>query len=157
MSTCPFHDFFLNFIALFLLLGPTCNGETKPTIFIDIGLNSTAPTQQIKFAVQVCVGLANRNDKIIGPAYTLQGINDLKWLQNTRNGNGREKKTTTSDFLKLCYKYLAAGWLRYNYTAQKIIIPNIVTLAAVEDATPCLLYTSPSPRDRTRSRMPSSA
>ena len=26
-----------------------------------------------------------------------------------------------------------------------------------EDATPCLLYTSPSPRDRTRSRMPSSA
>ena len=24
-------------------------------------------------------------------------------------------------------------------------------------ATPCLLYTSPSPRDRTRSRMPSSA
>ena len=26
-----------------------------------------------------------------------------------------------------------------------------------DDATPCLLYTSPSPRDRTRSRMPSSA
>ena len=26
-----------------------------------------------------------------------------------------------------------------------------------ERATPCLLYTSPSPRDRTRSRMPSSA
>ena len=25
------------------------------------------------------------------------------------------------------------------------------------DVTPCLLYTSPSPRDRTRSRMPSSA
>ena len=26
-----------------------------------------------------------------------------------------------------------------------------------ESAIPCLLYTSPSPRDRTRSRMPSSA
>ena len=26
-----------------------------------------------------------------------------------------------------------------------------------EDIIPCLLYTSPSPRDRTRSRMPSSA
>jgi len=26
-----------------------------------------------------------------------------------------------------------------------------------EDLQPCLLYTSPSPRDRTRSRMPSSA
>ena len=27
----------------------------------------------------------------------------------------------------------------------------------IENAKPCLLYTSPSPRDRTRSRMPSSA
>ena len=27
----------------------------------------------------------------------------------------------------------------------------------VEEPLPCLLYTSPSPRDRTRSRMPSSA
>ena len=27
----------------------------------------------------------------------------------------------------------------------------------VNEVTPCLLYTSPSPRDRTRSRMPSSA
>ena len=27
----------------------------------------------------------------------------------------------------------------------------------IRDAYPCLLYTSPSPRDRTRSRMPSSA
>ena len=29
--------------------------------------------------------------------------------------------------------------------------------ATVESCDPCLLYTSPSPRDRTRSRMPSSA
>ena len=31
------------------------------------------------------------------------------------------------------------------------------TLRAAPPQTPCLLYTSPSPRDRTRSRMPSSA
>ena len=31
------------------------------------------------------------------------------------------------------------------------------TVIAVKKETPCLLYTSPSPRDRTRSRMPSSA
>ena len=30
-------------------------------------------------------------------------------------------------------------------------------VAVVEKHTACLLYTSPSPRDRTRSRMPSSA
>ena len=31
------------------------------------------------------------------------------------------------------------------------------TVASVTNPTTCLLYTSPSPRDRTRSRMPSSA
>ena len=31
------------------------------------------------------------------------------------------------------------------------------TIEWVDEATTCLLYTSPSPRDRTRSRMPSSA
>ena len=33
---------------------------------------------------------------------------------------------------------------------------RMIGAANVEDR-PCLLYTSPSPRDRTRSRMPSSA
>ena len=32
-----------------------------------------------------------------------------------------------------------------------------VSFVGYEDANACLLYTSPSPRDRTRSRMPSSA
>ena len=34
---------------------------------------------------------------------------------------------------------------------------NLVTISDVAPDIPCLLYTSPSPRDRTRSRMPSSA
>ena len=34
---------------------------------------------------------------------------------------------------------------------------NLGTTVQLEDIQPCLLYTSPSPRDRTRSRMPSSA
>ena len=33
----------------------------------------------------------------------------------------------------------------------------VKSLTAAEHAATCLLYTSPSPRDRTRSRMPSSA
>ena len=36
-------------------------------------------------------------------------------------------------------------------------LQSFVTCRASNDATTCLLYTSPSPRDRTRSRMPSSA
>ena len=34
---------------------------------------------------------------------------------------------------------------------------GVVKVISPIDDTPCLLYTSPSPRDRTRSRMPSSA
>ena len=38
-------------------------------------------------------------------------------------------------------------------TIMKLSDENIVKIPSI----PCLLYTSPSPRDRTRSRMPSSA
>ena len=53
-----------------------------------------------------------------------------------------------------------------NYKVEENIIPSWVisylqqyTEEAIRNTTPntCLLYTSPSPRDRTRSRMPSSA
>ena len=37
------------------------------------------------------------------------------------------------------------------------IVDKVVYLTIGEIYPPCLLYTSPSPRDRTRSRMPSSA
>ena len=45
-----------------------------------------------------------------------------------------------------------SGWKAIN-ESDMILMPDPST--AVID--PCLLYTSPSPRDRTRSRMPSSA
>ena len=38
-----------------------------------------------------------------------------------------------------------------------IIVKNENEINAVQNERSCLLYTSPSPRDRTRSRMPSSA
>ena len=52
---------------------------------------------------------------------------------------------------------LAHEAMANNVTAGEITEGNIVD--TVEDALyySCLLYTSPSPRDRTRSRMPSSA
>ena len=44
-----------------------------------------------------------------------------------------------------------------NLTTQKILYPAFEAKLTSDQSTPCLLYTSPSPRDRTRSRMPSSA
>ena len=41
--------------------------------------------------------------------------------------------------------------------ALKLDVPNEETILAIEEAKSCLLYTSPSPRDLSTSRMPSSA
>jgi len=38
-----------------------------------------------------------------------------------------------------------------------VLMEGILPKMALRELSPCLLYTSPSPRDRTRSRMPSSA
>ena len=40
---------------------------------------------------------------------------------------------------------------------QRAAFGRIMSPAEIAQLMPCLLYTSPSPRDRTRSRMPSSA
>ena len=49
-------------------------------------------------------------------------------------------------------------WLDSNLTwSEKMLLVEIDSLATLEKGCICLLYTSPSPRDRTRSRMPSSA
>ena len=56
-----------------------------------------------------------------------------------------------SDTLNLVEKHIRPGQsvMELDKIAENYIISC--------DAKPCLLYTSPSPRDRTRSRMPSSA
>ena len=52
-------------------------------------------------------------------------------------------------------KAKAAGWIDFainEFNDIKDIKPDFIIVA-----TPCLLYTSPSPRDKRQSRMPSSA
>ena len=46
--------------------------------------------------------------------------------------------------------------LQHGLTDYSSALPMLQAISSTE-VTPCLLYTSPSPRDRTRSRMPSSA
>ena len=50
---------------------------------------------------------------------------------------------------------IAKSMIRYSNPAGYVDLPEAVTVIDTESG--CLLYTSPSPRDRTRSRMPSSA
>ena len=51
-------------------------------------------------------------------------------------------------------KFLMNGGL---FRGSKPVLWSVVEKTALAEAEVCLLYTSPSPRDRTRSRMPSSA
>ena len=61
--------------------------------------------------------------------------------------------------LVLAFAYVRIAVPRYQATATVRIDPRQSTLPTIytERSNHCLLYTSPSPRDRTRSRMPSSA
>ena len=52
---------------------------------------------------------------------------------------------------------LAALANRLRLTLIRDRMEEMLTMAVDKKLSPCLLYTSPSPRDRTRSRMPSSA
>ena len=85
--------------------------------------------------------------------FTRTGDPDAGWLKKIDARNGvvanfmKAKSTSSGDFYREAF---GVEEFRFNsYDAPD--------LAAPATETPCLLYTSPSPRDRTRSRMPSSA
>ena len=61
---------------------------------------------------------------------------------------------TSGNFLT---NFPSKGWLSYEKLSEKRSDLVMVSITGSHDGTTCLLYTSPSPRDRTRSRMPSSA
>ena len=52
---------------------------------------------------------------------------------------------------------VVAGVVYYNSMLNKMNQVQVPTISRTEPTTDCLLYTSPSPRDRQKSRMPSSA
>ena len=63
-------------------------------------------------------------------------------------------ETGRLDAVRADLKSLKAAWTESADLRRLAVSPVI---AAPDQAKGCLLYTSPSPRDRTRSRMPSSA
>ena len=80
---------------------------------------------------------------------------------NTIQTVGRER-ASRNDISKILEKYQKTSLLSLdlNYIqseVEKVAWIKKVIIRRVLPSTFCLLYTSPSPRDRTRSRMPSSA
>ena len=84
----------------------------------------------------------------------------------------RDRKWTVSasfdwrkggQFVSQTYRYGESDLHSQRWIDKTVKINNVADMPAYlkahadEYLSPCLLYTSPSPRDRTRSRMPSSA
>ena len=83
----------------------------------------------------------------------------LEWVELNENGYGKPQSVVdkTGDKVSLSRFWNEDGkWSEIN--PKRALTGHCTSAAAVDwDNDGCLLYTSPSPRDRTRSRMPSSA
>ena len=67
-------------------------------------------------------------------------------------------KNFTDEYKLLCCESAVTSKIAYTYFQETLNNYSTIDHIFVSDVLhPCLLYTSPSPRDRTRSRMPSSA
>lgn len=115
-------------------------------VVVDLGLHAAPPSPQRQLAVQVCVGLMNRvaagapsDTSAPAVAYSLFGADDEAMLLDIVGVASMPAPTPVEDFLAGCLKgsgAVAKGVVRYNYTAQQAVVPNLVTLAAVLDAVP---------------------
>ena len=81
-------------------------------------------------------------------------VGGVKFDHSVQVGNAKLQLNGAGVRYKAIFKVYAAGL----YLSSKAVTPEAVIAAPGPRLMKiCLLYTSPSPRDRTRSRMPSSA
>ena len=84
-------------------------------------------------------------------AQTIQQFSAFRFLQGVGTGAVMiASRTTASDLF-------SGTALAKQMSLMTMLMPFVLAIAPVIGGILCLLYTSPSPRDRTRSRMPSSA
>ena len=100
-----------------------------------VDLRSQPPSTIL--AVQVCAGLINRNKSSSLSAYTLMHPEDTSWLYLVEpTVPAPPPLTSTADFMQVCLSKAAVGRLRYNFSNQQALVPNLLTVAAVLDCVP---------------------
>jgi len=152
--------------------------EHKPQITMDDGadLVSTLHKDYIKLAAKVIGGTEETTTGVIRLRnmaragkliYPIIAVNDAqtKHLFDNKYGTGQsaiDGITRATNILWAGRKVVVCGYgwcgrgiaKRAQGLGAQVIVTEVQPIPALEA---CLLYTSPSPRDRTRSRMPSSA
>jgi hypothetical protein len=119
-------------LTLFTLLGALSVASQKVWV-VENGSKSNVP-EATKLAVQVCVGLMNRNPSKAGSAYSLERGEDYDWLNNSKIV---DPPVDAETFLQHCLSSgIATGYIRYEFEKQLIVLPNLITVAAVLDAIP---------------------
>lgn len=104
---------------------------TETLSVIDI----TKSTLQVQIATQVCSGLFNRENTVSGAVYTISDEVDTFWLKQLTDVDIH--LIDDISFIKNCLNStLIAGYLKYNYTEHKLIIPQLLTIAAVTNTIP---------------------
>ena len=83
-------------------------------------------------------------------AYFLIVWDFVKFAKENGIAVGPGRGSAAGSIVSYCLAITDVDPLRYDLLFERFLNPERVSM-------PCLLYTSPSPRDRTRSRMPSSA
>ena len=126
-----------------------------------IELNGSEVSANSRAAITAATQLSDTIDALVltndasngSSVSVLAGINTVKMIvdDSLENANVEVASKLIADVMT-GYGYLISG----SSTFSKNILPRVGALLDVQPIS-CLLYTSPSPRDRTRSRMPSSA
>ena len=85
------------------------------------------------------------------------GQGDVEVTENTSSNS--DEPTTTTEQQKENDDSISTTTTteEVNEESEDYSSENVISIGEIVTDTSCLLYTSPSPRDRTRSRMPSSA
>ena len=95
---------------------------------------------------------------LIDDARSVKHQSDFQWLRADRWSYRAESSIPMSGFIgKVRFTGEFAQFLPFIYLGEYLHIGHHTAFGHGQYRITCLLYTSPSPRDRTRSRMPSSA
>lgn len=107
---------------------------SPPSYVID--LTSSSIPIQTKINVQICSGLMNRDERDVTVYTLMDEPYDSDWLADAE-GVTNPELTSTDELLSICTgaaEQIIQGYILYDYHLQQVLVPNLITLAAIKDA-----------------------